>query len=337
MFRAFIEGLGRVRRAPALIAGLWLTTILLAGPLALTLRGMLASHLGSSLAAETAASGVNYDWWNEFLAQAAGIGQTFVPAIIGFAAVLKNVGSLADARPVPTVIASAIATHIVVSVFLTGGVLDRLARDRRTGSYGFFAAGGTYFFRLLRLGLMAAIVYFVLFTELHRELFDRLYPSLTRDVAVERTALFYRALLYLFFGAVLVVVNVWFDYAKIRMVVEDRRSAIGALNAAARFVARNFGAVFGLYFLDMLLFLAVVGLYALVAPDASGGRGAWIGFLVGQLYITLRVVVRLVFAASQIAFFQSRLAHAGYVTAPVPVWPESPAAEAIRPDSTSTL
>ena len=48
--------------------------------------------------AETAARGVNYDWWNEFLVQASGLGQTFVPAIIGFAGVLDNLSRLADNR-----------------------------------------------------------------------------------------------------------------------------------------------------------------------------------------------------------------------------------------------
>ena len=115
------------------------------------------------------------------------------------------------------------------------------------------------------------------------------------------------------------------------MVVEDRRSAIGALSAAVRFVRRNAGAVFGLYMLDMLVFLSVLALYALVAPGAAGGMAAWVGFLIGQLYIALRVFVRLLFAASQIALFQSRLAHARYTAAPVPVWPDSPAAEAISP------
>jgi hypothetical protein len=53
--------------------------------------------------------------------------------------------------------------------------------------------------------------------------------------------------------------------------------------------------------------------------------------LIGQLYITLRVILRLLFAASQIALFQSRLAHAGYAARPLPVWPDSAAADAIRP------
>lgn len=328
---AFTNGVGRVKRAPALVVGLWLLTFLLAWPLAITLRGMLEEHLGSSLAAETAASGVNFDWWNEFLAQAAGIGVSFVPAILGFAAVLKNLSSLADAQGLPTVIASAITASTVFSIFFLGGVLDRLARDRRVGGYGFFAACGTFFFRFLRLGAIAAAVYWFLFTWLHDWLFGDLFTSLTHDLTVERTAMLYRALLYAVFGLIVILVNVYFDYAKIRMVVEDRRSALGALTAAARFIRRQPGAVFGLYFLNMLIFVVLIALYGVVAPGAAGGATAWIGFFIGQLYIVLRVVVRLTFAASQIALFQSRLAHAGYTAAPVPTWPDSPAAEAISP------
>ena len=331
MFSAFVDGFGRVQRAPALIAGVWLSTLLLAWPLALSLRGMIADHLGASMAADAAATGTNYDWWNEFLAQTAGVGQTFVPAIIGFAAVLRNISSIADAQALPTIIAAVVATNILLSVFLTGGVLDRLARDRHTGSYGFFAACGMYFFRLLRLGAMAGVVYYALFAGLHSWLFKDLFESMTRDVTVERTAFMYRVLLYLAFATVLVLVNVCFDYAKIRMVVEDRRSAIGAFSAAVRFVRRNAGAAFGLYLLDMLVFLSVIALYALVAPGADGGAAAWVGFLIGQLYIVLRVVVRLLFAASQISLFQTRLAHARYTATPVPVWPDSPAVAAISP------
>jgi hypothetical protein len=331
LFKAFADGLTRVQRAPALIVGLWLMTFLLAWPLAVTLRGMLAGHLDASLAAESAASGMNFDWWNEFLSQAAGIGQTFVPAILGFAAVLKNISGLADASGLPTVIASAITAHIVVSIFLLGGVLDRLARDRRTGSYGFFAACGMFFFRLLRLGACAGAIYWLLFTTVHGWLFGRLYKEWTRDVTEEQTAFTYRLLLYLVFGAIVVAFNIWFDYAKIRMVVEDRRSALGALLSALRFIARNAGSVITLYLLNLVVFLLVLAIYAVVAPGASGGVAAWMGFLIGQLYIALRVAVRLLFAASQISLFQSRLAHAGYTARPLPTWPDSAAAEAIRP------
>ena len=129
------------------------------------------------------------------------------------------------------------------------------------------------------------------------------------------------------------LVNVIFDYAKIRMVVEDRRSAIGALTAALRFIARQPGAPLGLYLLNSLVFAVVVALLLRsrrLAPPAAGTRV--VGLLIGQLYIVLRVIVRVAFAASQIALFQCRLAHAGYTARYTPVWPDSAAAEAIRPE-----
>jgi hypothetical protein len=330
VWRAFDDGWRRALRAPWIVIGLWMSTLLLALPAALTLRRMISDHLGSSLAAGPAVAGVNFDWWNEFLAQAGGVGQTFVPAILGFAAVLKNLSAIVDAGSVPTVIAALIAVNTVISLFLAGGVLDRLARDRATGPYGFFSACGVFFFRFLRLGALAAALYLALFAWLHPLLFERAYTALTRDLTVERTAFIYRIGLYLVFGALVLLVNILFDYAKIRMVVEDRRSAIGAVVGAARFIRRQPLAAIGLYLLNALAFAVVLALYAITVPGA-GENWVWLALLVGQLYIVLRIVVRLMFAASQIALFQGRLAHAGYTAAPIPTWPESPAAEAIRP------
>ena len=324
---AFVDGLRRVRRAPGLVIGLWLSTILLALPLAIALRGLIDAHLGASLAATSAVRGVNFDWWNEFLAQTTGVGQSFVPAILGFAAVLDNLSGVADARGLPLVVASVVATQLGVSMFLIGGVLDRLARDRALGAGGFFAACGVYFVRFLRLGAIAAAVYWFLFVTLHTWLFDGLYPRLIADVTVERTAFVYRMALYVVFAVPVLLANLVFDYAKVRAVVEDRRSMIGALSAGARFVVRN-PATIGLYALNTMAFLLVLVLYFVVVPD---GGSTLTAFAVGQVYIVLRVVVRLQFAASQTALFQGRLAHAGYVARPVPAWPDSPSAEALGP------
>ena len=96
--RSWSDGWRRVVSAPAILAGVWALTFLLALPLAITMRGLLEAHLGSSLAADSAASGVNYDWWQEFTSQATGIGTTFSPTIIGFAATLDNISSLLDGQ-----------------------------------------------------------------------------------------------------------------------------------------------------------------------------------------------------------------------------------------------
>ena len=130
------------------------------------------------------------------------------------------------------------------------------------------------------------------------------------------------------FGLLLAAVNMLFDYTKVRAVVEDRRSMIGAVAAAARFLKRNAAAAVTLYFLNGLLFVAVLALYALAAPGAGpAGPMMWAGVAVSQLYLAARVWVRLVFLASEVSLFQNRLAAAGYIAVPLAPRAEPPIVE----------
>lgn len=327
---AFRDGIRRVNGSLVLLLGLFAVTLLLALPLSLALRTMLEAHLGASLAADAAASGVNYDWWQEFLGQAAGLGTTFLPSIIGFGAVLENVSGLLDNLPLAATISGVTAAWLIVWSFLSGGVLDRYARNRPTRSHGFFAACGTHFWRFLRLGVFALVGYYVLFAVVHPFLFETVYTRATADIPVERTAFVIRVAGYLVFGTLLVLCSIVFDYARIRIVVEDRRSAIGALIAATRFIARHPGRTVGLYLLNGAAFLALVGLYALFDPGVPGsGVGMIAVLLIGEIYILARHYLKLLFYASQTALFQGALAHASYTAAPAVVWPDSPAVESI--------
>lgn len=323
---AFKSGIRRVNGVPFVLAGVFVVTFLVALPLGLVLRQMIGDSLGASAAAEAAASGVNYTWWQQFSEQAAGVARTFSPAIIGAGAVLDNVSSMLDNRPHALAVAGAGAAYVIAWMFLAGGILDRYARNRRTRSFGFFAACGGYFFRLLRLGIAAGLVYLVLFSWLHPLLFGGVYQALAVDLTVEWKAFLLRAALYLLFGVILCLCTLVFDYAKVRAVVEDRRSMVGALLAAARFIWRRPGVV-GLYLLDGCCFVFLVALYAVVAPGAR--MPVWWTLLVGQVYVLARLWVKLLFFASEVAFFQGALAHAEYAAAPFPTWPDSPAAEAI--------
>jgi hypothetical protein len=187
-----------------------------------------------------------------------------------------------------------------------------------------------YFFRFLRLAILTGLVYVFLFGSLHPWMFETLYPRLTHEIAVERNAALIRFALYALFGGALIGCNILFDYAKVRAVVEDRRSMVGATNSALRFISQNLPAVLGLYLLNVLPFLVALSVYAVVAPGAGGsGWSMWFGVLVGQLFILARVWVKLAFWASETALFQRRVAHAGYVAAPATEWPDSPMAESI--------
>jgi hypothetical protein len=326
---AFRDGIRRVNSAPLLVCGMFAVTVLVSLPLSVALGGMIEDHLGRSLAADGASTGTDYDWWQEFSAQATGLGKTFVPTIVGFGAVLHNVSQLLDNQRLAVTIAGATCAWLVIWSFLSGGVIDRLARARPTRSAGFFAACGTHFWRFARLGLIATLVYYVLFAGVHAWLFDSVYPRLTRNLTVERTAFAIRLGCYAVFGLLLVLANLVFDYGRIRIVVEDRHSAVGALIAGSRFVRRNQGTLW-LYALNGGAFLVLVLAYALLSPGAPrSGVRMWLTLGVGQFYVFLRHYLKLVFYASETSFFQGAVAHASYTAAPALVWPESPAAEAV--------
>lgn len=326
----WLEGWRRVLAAPAIVGGVFVVTLLAALPLTLTMRGLIETQLGPSLMADQAADAVNWPWWQEFSSQATGLGTTLTPTILGFASTLDSLSSLLDAQGEIVPVAAAIATYLLTWTFLSGGVLDRYARQRPTRAHGFFAAAGVYFWRFVRLGVVAALFYWFLFAYVHEKLFDQWYVFATRDLDVERAVLFWRAGVYAIFGSFLVAGNVLFDYAKVRLVVEDRRSALGAVTAAFAFIARNPGQVFALYALNALTFVVVLALWAAVAPGAGGaGVTMWLAFAATQIYVMARLALKLQFMASQTALFQSQLAHATYTAAPQPAWPESPAAETI--------
>jgi hypothetical protein len=330
VLKAVRDGARRVNAAPAVLFGVLVITFLLALPLGLVLHGMIDASLGQSLAAGSAADGVNSDWWSTFSSQASGLGVTFTPHIIGFGAVLSNISALFDARPQALVVTGVAAVYLLVWTFLAGGILDRYARSRPIRTAAFFSACGVYFFRFLRLAVLTGMGYLFLFGPVHHWLFDDFYAWTTHDWTVERSAFFLRLALYAVFGAALAALNLWFDYAKVRAVVEDRRSMIGALSAACRFLGRSRWRAAGLYAADSLIFLAVVALYAAVAPGTGGtGWPMWASFALSECYLLARLWVKLVFWASEVSLFQSLLAHAEYVAAPLPIWPDSPSAEAI--------
>ena len=215
--------------------------------------------------------------------------------------------------------------------FLLGGTMDRYARRRRIGAAAYFAACGVYFWRFLRLGALGALVCVFLFGALHPWLFETFYPWVTRNLSVERTAFVWRVLLYIVFLGVVGAALLVFDYAKVRLVVEDRRSAIGALVAAGRFVMRHPAAVAAGFLANVAAYVVVTLLYVALAPGArhDAGFGVLLTLATGQLYLLARLAVKLGFYATATAVFEDRLAHRAYTAPPEPLWPDSPAAEAL--------
>ena len=307
-FHAWRDGIRRLVSAPSVVVVVWTMTTLAALPLAYAIAGDIMASLGQRLTADAAARGMNYEWMREFAAQATGLGSTFRPTIVGFSAVLDNLSALLDNVRRPPAIAAAAAIYALIWIFLAGAVIDRYARAPSSPSRGFFSAGAAYFFRFFRLAIVTVLVYGLLFGVLHPWLLTTVYSGLTRGVGLERTAFAIRAGLYLVFVLTLAAANLLFDYAKVRTVVEDRRSVLVALLASWRFIRHNAGAAIGVYLINALVFAATLGAYAFLAPPGGGiGVMVWPAFAIGQAYIAGRLCVRLLFFASETALVEATL------------------------------
>jgi hypothetical protein len=325
-----VDGWKRLLAAPSVLAGVIVFTIMSAIPPAVVMREALAAQLDGSLVAEDVAHGVNYDWWQEFLSQASGISRTFSPRIVGFAAVLDSLSGVVDTRAEITPLAMMLVIHVLLWTAFSAGIIDRYARQRATGARGAAAACGAHARGFLLLALCGGLAYGWILGYVHPWLLDTRYASLTRNVDSERIAFAWRVAGYAIVGLLVSGTNLILDYAKIRMVVEDRRSAVGSLVTSLRFVSRNAASVVGLYFVNAAICAAVLAAWAVMAPRPQpAGIRAWLAFAIGEAFVVARLALKLHFLASQTALFQRSLAHERFIAAPLHRRPDAPVVEAL--------
>jgi hypothetical protein len=330
VWSAFCDGFARVLRAPAVLAGVFVLTVLVALPASHLVQADIEASLGDSLVGAQMNRGVDFEWWSLYLETASGLGRTFTPGNIGFAAVIENLNRVLDGGSMAPAASALVALYLLLWLFLAGGIIDRLARQRAVRAAAFFAACGAFFWRFLRLGVIAGLGFWVLMGPLHGWLFDTVYAGATANMTVERTAFVIRVVLYLVYVGLLAAWTLVMDYSKVRAVVEDRRSMLGALFAGTRFVVKHPKKTGLLWLANDLALLIVWSAYAVAAPGAVDPAGlAWTTFAIGQVYVVARLFLKLLTWASETALFQSMLAHSAYTAAPLPTWPESPEVEAI--------
>ena len=312
MMRALVGGLGDALASPRLLAVLWLVLVLVALPAGVLIEESLHGAIGASRADEGLRQGLDLSWLGEYASRASGLETTVRASLVGRGAVFDNLESwfsgelFLDWRTVAFG-----AAYALVWLFLLGGALDRFARrERQLVLAPYMAASARFYPRLLRLTVVSGLLYFAIY-RLARWLFPWI-ERLTRDVTVERHVLLAYLGGALVIVALLGLVNLVFGYAKIAVVYEGRRSSLGALVRAARFVARRPGKALGLYLALALLAVALIGLYALLAPGAGQSTVLTItlAFLAGQLFLVARLALRLTFFSAQTRLYESERARA---------------------------
>ncbi len=309
VLRSFLFGLGRVLKTPSLLGWVYLASLAVALPLATVVRGQIATHVGGSLVEQNLRTGFDLDWYGEFAEQASGVAATFGPEVIGHMAVVQNLERFLDGKLLAahrTLLAVG-GLYLIFWTFLVGGILDRFAHPGEPHSRArLFGHSGEFFWRMFRLLILSVLFYLAIFRFVANPLHDFVEQA-TRDVTVERTIILWTALVYLLTGLLLAMVSMAFDYAKIAVVVERRRSAVLALLRGLGFIARHPGPTCGLYLLLSIAAAMVLFSYGAIAPGS--GQSNWttvlVAFVLGQAFVLARILVKLWFLASQTILFQA--------------------------------
>ena len=150
---------------------------------------------------------------------------------------------------------------------------------------------------------MAGVLYLLVFLGA-RWMFGAIEEA-ARNVTVERTALGWTLAGFALVVLLLAVVRTAFDYAKVAVVLEDRRSAVGAALSGLGFVVRHPLRTLGLFAAFAVAGLLLLWLYGAVAPTA--GPAGWIGvvaaFVLGQLALATRLGLRLATLGGETALY----------------------------------
>lgn len=263
---------------------LWLCNTLLALLLTAPLAALIVANLGHTKFAGQMTASMDVQWLAEFL----------------FAA-----KSYPFAMTVPAA-ALIFFAAVPFATFLAGGALWLLVYQATGYSpQRFFEGCGKFFWRFVRLFLISLVCYGLILS-LNKS-FDKIADNIWGESLVETPVVYFGWVKGIVVLALLAIVNMVFDYAKIRIVAEDGSHTIRAALWSLRFCRRNFRVTFTAFLLTAALGLGFLLLYfGLTLPTDRATLPAIIGvFLVMQLYVFSRVWIRLQFWSSATEIYHS--------------------------------
>jgi hypothetical protein len=268
----------------------------------------LNESFGQSLVSERMTEGFDYLWWEEYRDDAQGLEKTFSPSIIGKGALLNNLEGLVQLRvfDLPPVILIFGLLYIILHTFLAGGILSMYANgDAGFSLRKFFQGAGTYFFRFFLLVLLSW-VFFLFIGQGVKGVFDSILGSM-RDTAFSEVTPFFWGLV---FSAILLFlflfIQMIFDYARIKIVLNDSPNILTSAAGAVGFVSRHLGSTLGLFyllFLVQILFTVMTIVIRNIIPDSSLA-GIALAFLIQQTFICGLIWIRCWLYSSQMELYR---------------------------------
>jgi hypothetical protein len=320
-------GFSRAGRTKRMVFLAWLVSLLLGLTLAFPLLGELDRYISPTLLEEKLAGHYDENAIATMKADREGsiILDAVDPGMMGFGSFMtvydrvlngtavKSVGGVLydlvfrlSVDPGSTILFTMLLLlYALAWTYLAGGFVGIYAKDPYGSISDFLKYGAKYFGRYFRLSLIALILYALLFTLV----FDNIRLAIARGTANDPSEMTPFVYYMVKNGVVLLVLGLLtmcFDYAKIRIVVEERASVFGALFRGAGFAFKKFASTAPLYLMLVgvgVILIAVLALLDRWIPQTS----YWtilLFFLILQLYMAARFWLKAATYAAEADLFQ---------------------------------
>ena len=236
---AFKEGMARIWLHKRLLVWLYLINVLFAAVLVYPFRELVAK-IGKTDLADEFVAGFRVDLFAHFWSQ-------YSPAFKSLGVAALGLGVL----------------YLIVYVLLTGGIVATLVSEDKVSLRRLLYTSGRYFFRFVRLFVLLAATMALVVVGYQFLLADWL-ETIQKEATTGRAEFLYQCLGVLVLAVAFSLVVMVFDYAKIRTVVDSRRSMFLAVLAALGFSVRRCFRPVPLVYLNLFIIALLFVIYLLV-------------------------------------------------------------------------
>jgi hypothetical protein len=324
----FKLGIARVSRTKRMIFFAWFVNVVIAMPLALPVLTQLDGYLRNTVMDEKIVQKMDAAWAESYRADMEN--SEFLRAldytVFGYAPFVNHLDMQMNGTFIRTLggflydfffkweINGASTSllflmsllYVCVNSFLSGAFIGVYSKEYPFSFTEFLTEGARYFGKFFRITLVALLVYFLFFNLV----VDGINSSIARWTRAEAsetvpyTYYMIRNVVVLFLFSILSMI---FDYARVRMVVDDRASSLAASAAGTKFAVMNVRSTYGLYLLLSFVGFIFIALYAIiekVIPQDSYWPLLFL-FVLQQGYMLARFWLKAGFYACQTRLYQT--------------------------------
>jgi hypothetical protein len=279
LLRIFIQGFSTTNSKARMVIYLWLTNFVFSLIIVTPFYLLFNKEFSRSLSGDSLAEGFGLLWFSDLAYK------------------YKDIpGVMAGWALVPAII------FLFLYIFLNGGIIGRIADERKLINFeNFFSDCGKYFFRFFRVFLISLFGYALVI--ITHKLISSLFKLWTKNASTEWPLIISSNLKFLIFILLFSAVRMYFDYVKIRLVVEDSKRTILTTVLNLAFIGKRFFKAWFLYLLvgimALLFGLAYLGISKILP---SSGYAVIMIFIWQQLYLLSRMWVKMLFFATEYHF-----------------------------------